>query len=55
MKKLKLLYLYKGCTKYGFQTEINYMYQELTNLYYDFINSNNRLFMIIIIYHLILI
>ena len=30
--------------EYGLQTEINYVYQELTNLYYDFINSNNKLF-----------
>ena len=43
-EKVKICYIYnKGCTKYGLLTEINYMYQELTNLYFDFINSNNRL------------
>jgi hypothetical protein len=46
--KVQKCYLYNpGVTQYGFQTEINYMYQELTNLYYDFINSNKKVFNVI--------
>ena len=42
-EKVKVCYIYnEGCTKYGLLTELNYMYQELTNLFFDFINSNNR-------------
>ncbi len=31
-----------GSSKYGLLTEIKYMYQELTNLFYDFIKSDNK-------------
>ena len=31
-----------GSMKYGLLVEINYIYQEITNLFYDFIQSNNR-------------
>ena len=44
-KKVQECYNFNlGMAEYGVQNEINYMYQELTNLYYDFINSKNRLF-----------
>ncbi len=44
-EKVKECYTYNlGMVEYGLQTEINYIYQELTNLYYDFIKSNNKEF-----------
>ena len=41
--KVQTCYIYNsGSSKYGIETEIKYIYQELTNLYFDFIQSNNK-------------
>ena len=42
-EKMRLCYKYNfGCNKYGLFIEINYIYQEITNLFNDFILSENR-------------
>ncbi len=43
-EKLRLCYKYNfGSNKYGLLTELNFIYQEITNLYYDFILSEDRI------------
>ena len=41
-EKIKLCYIYNFGSMNGLLTEINYIYQEITNLFYDFILSNNK-------------
>ena len=41
-EKIKLCYIYNFGSMNGLLTEINYIYQEITNLFYDFILSKNK-------------
>ena len=42
-QKVNLCYIYNpGSMKSGLLVELNYIYQELTNIYYDFLQSNDK-------------